>query len=83
MAMNGIEYGTSNSGSSCFWASETKGRGSVEWPKPVPNPSPAQPCAASRLTKARWAGAVSSCRPVLRISSPPESHGVGSGNSVL
>src|SRR4051794_32490716 len=81
IAMNGSAYGTSNTGNDCARASSSSASGIVSWSKPVPNPSPATWCDASRSTSPRCASGVSSCMPVVRISSPPESHGVGSGSS--
>src|SRR5450755_339078 len=50
---------------------------------PVPTPSPASWWSASRWTNSRWRSTVLSCIPVVRISSPPESQGVGSSSSVM
>src|SRR3954453_10067829 len=82
-AMNGTSYGTSNSGNPRFSASSTSAGGTVAWLKPVPKPRPASWWPASRSRYSRtWSSSVS-CRPVLRSSSPPESHGVGSTSSEM
>ena len=50
IAMNGISYGTSNSGSSCAAAASTIAFGIRLWSNPVPKPSPARPVALSSST---------------------------------
>ena len=50
IAMNGISYGTSNSGSPCLVAASRIAFGIRLWSKPIPNPSPASPSAASSST---------------------------------
>src|ERR1700709_2313015 len=57
--------------------------GSLAWLKPVPKPSPARLLSASRRTKERCLAAVESGIPVVSISSPPESHGVGASRSEM
>src|SRR4051794_11174966 len=81
--MNGSSYGTSNTGKWSDAASSTSAGGSVSWSKPVPNPRPARWCPASSRTNSRWRLSVSSWIPVVSRSSPPDSHGVGSGSSVM
>src|SRR4051794_9716928 len=41
------------------------------------------PWSATVVTKARWASSPASAMPVVSSSSPPESHGVGSGSSEM
>src|SRR6185503_6716968 len=51
--------------------------------RPVPNPSPARWCRTRRRTYSRCSASSFRRRPVVRSSSPPESHGVGSGSSLM
>src|SRR4051794_15321817 len=81
--MNGISYGTSNRGMPCFSASSTTALGTRLCSKPVPTPRPATSCFASRFTKWRCRAAPVSRKPVVKSSSPPESHGVGSSSSEM
>ena len=83
IAMNGISYGTSNTGMPRSSASSTSAFGSRLCSKPVPTPSPATSCSASRATKRRCRAAPLSWIPVVSRSSPPESHGVGSSSSEM
>src|SRR3954453_13979699 len=82
IAMKGSAYGTSNSGSPASRAASTSASGTSLCPKPVPNPTPATWRDASRSTYALCTASSPSWRPVVRISSPPDSHGVGSSSSV-
>ena len=83
IAMNGTGYGTSNTGNATWSAAVTIARGTLSWENPSPNPSPARPASARRLTYARcFAGVVPTPIPVVRSSSPPFSHGVGSSSSL-
>ena len=59
IAMNGISYGTTKSGMSCFFAASRSGPGTSGWSKPMPNPSAATSCLASRATYERCFAAVS------------------------
>jgi len=83
MAMNGISYGTSKSGRPTSSAAPTSAFGTRRCPNPVPSPSPARPCSASSATKRRWRAGVPSWMPVVRSSSPPDSHRVGSSSSEM
>ena len=83
IAMNGTGYGTSNTGNETCSAAPTSARGTLSWENPSPNPSPARPASARRLTYARCFAAVAPTPiPVESNSSPPFSHGVGSSNSL-
>ena len=83
IAMNGTGYGTSNTGNAACSAAVMSERGTLSWEKPSPNPRPASPASARRLTYARcFAGEVPTPIPVVRSSSPPRSHGVGSSSSL-
>src|SRR3954451_20692542 len=82
-AMNGSSYGTSNSGKPRSRAASTSALGTVSCVNPVPRPTPASPWSARVAMKSRWRLAVSSARPVVSSSSPPDSHGVGSSSSEM
>ena len=80
--MNGTSYGTVTSGKSSFSASSASASGGSAQPKPTPNASPASPCPARRRTYSRCGRESSPTpSPVVISSSPPSSHGVGSGSS--
>src|SRR5215208_3183922 len=81
--MNGSSYGTSNTGNPRSVASSSSAAGSSAWSKPVPKPSPARWRPDSSRTNSRWRLSVSSWMPVVSRSSPPDSHGVGSGSSEM
>ena len=81
-AMNGTSYGTVTSGKSSSSASSASAAGGSAQPKPIPNASPARPWPARRRTYSRCGRDSSPMpRPVVISSSPPSSHGVGSGSS--
>ena len=83
-AMNGSSYGTSNTGKLELRRPRPPApAGSVSWSKPVPKPRPARWCPASSRTNSRCRSSVSSWMPVVSRSSPPDSHGVGSGSSEM
>ena len=81
-AMNGTSYGTVISGKPTWSASSASAAGGSAQPKPTPNARPASPCSASRRTYSRCGRESSPIpSPVVISSSPPSSHGVGSGSS--
>src|SRR3954470_12426955 len=55
----------------------------LSWSKPVPKASPARLWSTRRRMNSRWRAALSSWKPVVSRSSPPDSHGVGSRSSVM
>ena len=83
MAMKGTGYGTSNSGNDARSAASASAFGTERKEKPVPKPSPASPAAVKRLRYARcFPGVDPTPIPVVKSSSPPLSHGVGSSSSL-
>ena len=83
IAMNGISYGTSNSGKPRRSASSTTAGGMSSCSIPVPNPRPARWWSTSMRTKTRCCSSSCSWMPVVRSSSPPDIHGVGSSSSLM
>src|SRR5215212_1786178 len=83
MAMNGISYGTSNSGMPRLAAASTSAFGTRLCSNPVPTPRPATSRSASRSQNRRWRAGELSWMLVVRSSSPPDSQGVGSSSSEM
>jgi hypothetical protein len=50
IARNGVARGTSSTGSPCRSAAAMSAGGTAAWLRPVPNPIPATPAAATRAT---------------------------------